>query len=178
MTKLDLNRIETTLNTKLPSEYRDVVLHFPVRFDWGNANSPLWDDPDSLIRQNQELRTTKTVKGWLGYTHVGWPTHFFFIGGDVELSNVLDLRQSPCRVLEVMHWDVSGYAEPYADAQPFKDWLNGYLDDYRKDNIDITSEEHPVKPVPKGWVYAALGFLLIAFIAGGAIWLTKKIAGR
>jgi hypothetical protein len=178
MTQSDLSRIETTLNVKLPSEYREVVLHYPVRFDYGNADSPLWDAPGPLIRQNEELRTTKTVNGWLGYTHVGWPTHFFFIGGDVELSYVLDLRQSPCRVLEIMHWDVSGYAESHAHARLFKDWLDGYLDDFRKDNIDIASEEHPIKPVPKGCVYAALGFLLIAYIAGGAIWLAKRFGDR
>ena len=178
MTEPDLNRIEVALNIKLPPDYREAVVDFPIRFDKGNSNSSLWDDADSLIRQNQDLRTTRTAKGWLGNTQEGWPNHFFFIGGDVELSFVLDLRQSPCRVQEIMHWDVSEYADPYTDAQLFKDWLDSYLNDVRKDDIDITSERQTTKPVPKGCIYAALGFLLTACIAGAVILLKNLFWGH
>jgi hypothetical protein len=166
MTELDLHRIETELTIQLPAEYRTVMVAFPIRFERGNSRSLLWDDADSLIRQNQELRTLKKS---------AWPPHFFFIGGDVECSSVLDLRQSPCRVVEVDHWDTTGYGEPYSDALSFTDWLNLYLDDYQKDGIDLTSEEDPVRPIPAGWIYVVAAFFVAILVAGSVIGLIKII---
>lgn len=173
MTETDLHRIETELDIKLPPEYREVMLNFPIRFDCGNADSQLWDDPDALIRRNRELRTGRTVEGWFGYIEPPWPPHFFFIGGDVEESWALDLRQSPSRVLWVGHWDVSEYAGPYSNALPFTAWLRQYLDDFRNDGIDLSSEENPVERVPKGCLYAIASFFLVFLIAAAAVWLLK-----
>jgi hypothetical protein len=177
MTEADLRRIETELDVELPAEYRETMLQFPIRFLVGNADSALWDDPEALVRQNEELRTTTVAEGRFGHSHAGWPPHFLFIGGDVELSWVLDLRQSPCRVLEVDHWDVSGYEEPYGDALPFKDWLTGYVDDYRKDGVGLTSDEDPDKPIPKACACAALAFILVTAVAGGVLWLVELLRG-
>ena len=178
MTEADLDRIETELSLTLPAEYREVMLQFPIRFLAGNSDSPLWDDPGALIGKNEELRTSTVAEGWFQNSHTGWPPHFLFIGGDVELSWVLDLRQIPCRVLEVDHWDVSGYEEPYGDALPFSDWVIGYLDDYRKDGVDLTSSEDPVKPIPKACACAAVGFILVATVAGAVLWLLEVLGGK
>jgi len=173
MTEGDLRRIEKRLNVRLPAEYREVMLRFPIRFLAGNAESALWDDAEELIRQNEELRGTTAVEGRVGQSVTAWLPHFLFIGGDVELSWVLDLRQSPCRVLEVDHWDVSAYHEPYEEAAAFTDWVEQYLDDYRKDGVDLSSEEDPVRPIPKACACAAIGFIVVVAIAGGVIRLLE-----
>ena len=178
MTEADLQRIETELNVTLPAEYREVMLEFPIRFLVGNADSLLWDDADALIRQAEELRTTVVGEGWLGQSHTAWPPHFLFIGGDVELCSVLDLRQSPCRVLEVDHWDVSGYEEPYEEALPFRDWVTRYLEDYRDDGVDLTSDEDPVSEAPKACACAAVAFILATAVAGGVLWLREVLRGH
>jgi hypothetical protein len=173
MTEQDCLRIETELQITLPAEYRKAVVNFPLRFDMGNSASFLWDDADALIRENQELRTTKQAAGWFEIGHVGWPHHFYFIGGDVEFSAVLDLRQTPCRVLEVEHWDVSGYDQPYQAALTFTAWLDRYLDDFRNDGIDLNAAEVPVWSVPVSCLYLLVTLLMVVLGACGALWLLQ-----
>ena len=79
MTEPDLERIEKALSIRLPHEYRHLMLHFPIRYDAGTCNSPLWDDADALINRNQELRTARRS---LGDNLHPIPKRFYFVGDD------------------------------------------------------------------------------------------------
>ena len=79
MTDADVDRIESVLNVKLPSAYRHLMTHFPVRFQQGTCEGPVWDDADRLIKQNQELRSARRS---LGKNYEAIPPHYLFIGDD------------------------------------------------------------------------------------------------
>jgi hypothetical protein len=87
MTKADLDRIETTLDLKLPASYRETILHYP---QWLVEKQPSWsnvtywdyaDDPDRVIHFNQYVRGFEPGEF---FDEGPWPPHYFVIGSEEE----------------------------------------------------------------------------------------------
>ena len=151
-----------------------------MRFERGNRDSFLWDDADALIEQTDSARSFRIPKSRSGKGHVDWPRHFYWIGGDFALGYVVDLRQSPCRVLEVERLDVTPYEQPSEMSLPFGDWLKRHLDDYRRDGIDLDAEEAPVKTLRKGCAYGGLAIVALVLLAGVVqigLWIVRLLGG-
>ena len=79
MTEADVNRFEASLELKLPAAYRHLLTHFPIRFAQGTSEGPVWDDAESLIKRNQQLRSPRPSSGG-GLEPI--PANLVFIGDD------------------------------------------------------------------------------------------------
>lgn len=97
MTSYDLDRVERELGVRLPSDYRALVLTYPVGLGKSGPDYELLDDPGQLIAANRLLRE----EGFFGSP---WPAHFFSFGGDgFGNEYYLDLRREPSPVYFADH---------------------------------------------------------------------------
>ncbi|QDU74719.1 SMI1 / KNR4 family protein [Bremerella volcania] len=147
MTEADLERMETELGTALPSDYREILLHFPIRFDAGTADGFLWDDVEALIERNQEYRTTRNL--W-GTELKPLPEKYFFIGDDkAGWQHLIDTTSEPSMVY-TMEYESIERIWPNLNAkkehQSLSEWFHDYLKSLRDDGIDISAEEYPYEP--------------------------------
>ena len=87
MTKADLDRIESTLDLKLPAFYPRFMLDYPKWLpekqpEWANVTE--WEfanDADRVIHFNQYVRSCEP--GWF-FDDIPWPPHYFVIGSEAE----------------------------------------------------------------------------------------------
>ena len=99
MIESDVKRIEDAFDLTLPSDYRHLLLYFPVRFSSGTTEQPLWDNADALIERNREVRTDRKS---LGVQYLSLPKHFFLIGEDgAGWQFLIDLRDQPS-IVQIM----------------------------------------------------------------------------
>lgn len=168
MTGDDFRRIEDQLGITLPERYTRLLRPFPIPYLRGNHDTDLWDDVDSLIDRNRELRT-EFVTG-----HQPWPKHWFFIGDPMTAcANAIDLRDPVAPVHWIDHCDLGTVKD--ASGTPLEDWLHRWCKDIRadlnKDGVDPEAQPEPesdVKPWPL-WirvpivagVLVAVGALLV-----------------
>lgn len=102
MTEDDVDRIEASLGVKLPTAYRHLLTHFPIKFDQGTSDGPVWDNSDALIKRNLELRSARRS---LGNAYDPIPSHYVFIGDDGGgWQNLLDVRTDP-PIVSVMEFE-------------------------------------------------------------------------
>lgn len=159
MTEADVDRIETELGTTLPADYRQILLHFPVRFEAGTTDGFLWDDATALIERNQELRSTRNP--W-GVELKPLPEQYFFIGDDkAGWQYLIDTTSEPSMVY-TMEYESIERISPILNAeeehQSLSQWFHRYLEDYRDDGVDITAKQFPQSERSLGCLLALLGF--------------------
>ena len=173
MNEPDIQRIEETLSVALPSEYRHILLHFPVKFDAGTSNGPLWDNADELIERNLELRKERRS---LGVTYQPLPQNYLLIGDDgAGWQNLIDLSMDPPIVCVMEYEDVKRISPALSkDSQPqtVSKWFHAYVLELTSDGTDITSESTLNAGVGWGCILGMLGFCLLA-----AIVITLMTAG-
>lgn len=173
MIESDIQRIEEKLSITLPSSYRDLLLFFPVKFDAGTTNGPLWDNADALIKRNQELRSERKS---VGAIYRPLPDKYFFIGDDgAGWQNLIDLSTEP-PVINVMEYEnidrISAALTDDSKPQSVSNWFHAYLLELKDDGTDISSESAPNNGVDWGCIFVVLSFCLLA-----AIVVTLMIAG-
>ena len=165
MIESDIRRIETELSVTLPSEYRDLLLHFPVKYDAGTSNGPLWDNVDALISRNRELRTERKS---LGIVYRPLPERYFFVGDDgAGWQNLIDLSANP-PIVHIMEYEnidqISPAVADNSQSQTVSQWFHAYLLELKNDGIDISSESKPHSGVGWGCIIGMIGFCLLAAI--------------
>jgi hypothetical protein len=97
VTSDDLDRVESELGIRLPSDYRALVIAYPVGLGRSGPDYELLDDSQQLIAINRLLRE----EGFFGSP---WPAHFFSFGGDgCGNEYYLDLRREPSPVYFADH---------------------------------------------------------------------------
>jgi hypothetical protein len=97
VTSDDLDRVERELGIRLPSEYRALVLTYPVGLGTAGPDTQLLDLPEQLIAINRSLRSH-------GFSGEAWPAHFFTFGGDGHGNHYyLDVRREPSPVYFADH---------------------------------------------------------------------------
>ena len=166
MTEADLEQIEKDLGIALPSDYRAIVLHFPVRFEAGTTSGFLWDEPTALIERNLEYRTTRN--SW-GVELKPLPSQYFFIGDDkAGWQNLIDTTSEPSMVY-TMEYDNIERISPTLDReqvhQSLSQWFHAYLEDYRDGGVDISAETYPQNEPTWGCILIVLAFcVFMAFI--------------
>ncbi len=180
MIESDLTRIEQALAVRLPSDYRHLLLHFPIRYDAGTCDGPLWDNADALINRNQELRTARRS---FGVDYQPLPGHFFFIGDDgAGWQFLIDLREEPS-IVHIMEFESIEAIGPAQDdagkSQNLNEWFHAHLLDLKNEGIDITSDTPPNQDTGWGCIIGMIGFCLIAAIVialmvAGIQWLTGR----
>lgn len=165
MTDDDVNRLEKSLGVNVPSDYRHLLLHFPIRFDQGTSSGALWDDADALIKRNKELRTQRHS---LGVDYAALPEPYLFIGDDeAGWQFLIDIGSEPSMV-HVMEFEdttkISPVRNDAGEAQSLNDWFHAHLLELRDSGIDITSEKPPHYT---GWgcIIGTLTFCVVAAIA-------------
>lgn len=176
MTDGDVDRIEAELSVKLPAAYRHLLTHFPIRFDRGKANGPLWDDADALIRRNAELRTERRS---LGVTSRAVPTDYFFVGDDGGgWQHLLDLRTEPPIVCTMEFEDVATIAPELDDAKrplPLNRWYHDFLTGLRDEGVDLDSPTDPYRSGSWGCVaFAIAAAVVVAFAVVGVLGLFRR----
>jgi cell wall assembly regulator SMI1 len=97
VTSEDLDRVEHDLGIRLPSEYRALIMTYPLGLGPSGPDYELLDDADQLVAINRLFRQQ-------GFFDMPWPAHFFTFGGD-GLGNqyYLDLRKEPSPVYFADH---------------------------------------------------------------------------
>lgn len=173
MLESDVKRIEDAFELSLPSDYRHLLLHFPVRFSAGTTEQPLWDDADALISRNRELRSERRS---LGVTYQPLPGKYFLIGEDgAGWQFLIDILDERC-VVHVMEFERIDQISPSMgeDGQPERiaEWLHKYLLDLKNDGIDITSATAPEHKMTWGCILGGLAFCLLM-----AVVITLMVAG-
>jgi hypothetical protein len=138
MSDADLRRIETALGTTLPAVYREQMRNYPFRVCAGNADTDLWDNAESLITRNLELRT-EWVRGFKP-----WPPHLFFIGDALSAcAYLIDLRDPQAAVWWADHCDLTARSTGIV-APSFVEWAEQYFADLKHDlevdGIDVNAE--------------------------------------
>jgi SMI1-KNR4 cell-wall len=121
MTDLDLDRIEDSLDLKLPAFYRRCMRDYP---HWLQEKQPEWsnvtewefaDDPDCVINFNQYVRGCESGEF---FDDMPWPRHYFVIGSEAKQNwYFLDLA-SGSEVVYFFHHemgDVGVEAQSLAD---------------------------------------------------------------
>ncbi|OYP34332.1 SMI1/KNR4 family protein [Rhodopirellula sp. MGV] len=180
MNESDVKRIEDRFDFSLPSDYRHLLLHFPVRFSSGTTDQPLWDNADALIARNQELRTERKS---LGVTYQPLPENFFLIGEDgAGWQFLIDICDERC-VVHIMEFErVDEIGPSLGDGgQPERiaDWLHKYLLDLKNDGIDITSSTAPEYKMGWGCIIEGLGLcLLLALVISLMVAGIESLTGR
>lgn len=101
MTDDEVNHIATELGVVLPSDYRHILTHFPIRFAAGRTTEAIWDNAHEIIKRNQELRRKRRS---LGTDYLAIPSNMLFIGDDkAGWQYLLDLsapEPTPVYVME------------------------------------------------------------------------------
>lgn len=162
MTPEDATRIEAALGISLPSDYRQLLLNYPVIYDRGTPHGDLWDDADALIKRNQELRAKRKS---LGTQYNPLPEEFLFVGDDAAgWQHLIDLRTDP-PIVHIMKYEAIDSIAPATDKdgapQAIGDWFHDRLIEMRDGGIDISSAEHPAGNVTCGCIAAVLAICLI-----------------
>ena len=176
MNESDVKRIEDSFNLTLPSDYRHLLIHFPVRFSKGTTQQPLWDNADALISRNRELRTERKS---LGVQYLPVPDHYFLIGEDgAGWQFLIDLHELPTIVyiMEFERVDQISPATTDGEPQSINDWLHSNLLELKNDGVDISSETAPAYNMGWGCILGTLGFCIlmaiaIALMVAGFQWL-------
>lgn len=144
MNESDVKRIEKELQVKLPASYRHLLLHFPVQFEAGTTDGPLWDDADAIIDSNQRLREARQS---MGVDYKPLPKHYLLIGEDgAGWQHLIDLRTDPpiVHVMEFENVDEISHAEDEDDLpQSLNHWYHDYLKDLQEDGVDIDDKAAP-----------------------------------
>ncbi|MFN3153648.1 SMI1/KNR4 family protein [Bremerella sp.] len=147
MTEEDLVRIEAELSIKLPSDYREILLHFPVRFEAGTTDGFLWDEASALIERNKELRSERNL--W-GVDLQPIPKQYYFIGDDkAGWQYLIDTISEPSMVYTMEYESIERIAPMInreKEHQTLSQWFHAYLEDLRDDGIDISAEDYPYEP--------------------------------
>jgi hypothetical protein len=113
VTSNDLDRIERELGIRLPSDYRALVLTYPVGLGASGLDYELLDDAGQLIAINRLFREQ-------GFFELPWPAHFYSFGGDGNGNEYyLDLRKEPSAVYFADH-EGSLYSEQWPSLEA---WL-------------------------------------------------------
>ena len=121
MTEADLTRIEAELEVRLPGEYRNLMVPFPIPAFAGNVDTELWDDAEKLIELNRELRAGN------GLTRP-WPEYLFALGRDGSgCANAIDLRDAASPIW----WADRCHLDPNSgqNAPLLADWVKQYLEE-------------------------------------------------
>lgn len=178
MNESDVKRIEDAFNVTLPSDYRHLLIHFPVRFSKGTTEQPLWDNADALISRNRELRTERKS---LGVQYHSVPDRYFLIGEDGGgWQFLIDLNEHPS-IVYIMEFERVDQISPATtdDGKPqsISDWLHSHLLELKYDGVDINSETAPAYKMGWGCIVGTLGFCIlmaiaIALMVAGFQWLT------
>lgn len=174
MIEADLARIEAALDVELPESYRSTMLRFPIPACAGNADTELWDDADTLIAYNRELRD-----GAPGGVEP-WPPHMFALGhGGDGCPMAIDLRQPEAPVWWVDHCHLDGRGSGQAHDS-FLEFVERYVEDLRSDFLgdgidpDGTPEEREAfyaREAREGcfcWLWV-LALAVVAVLAGGIL---------
>ncbi len=174
MTEADLDRIQTELGLTLPADYREILLHFPVRFEAGTTDGFLWDDPAALIERNRELRSARNP--W-GVELKPIPDQYFFIGDDkAGWQFLIDTTSAPSMVYTMEYENIaliSPVEEKATGTQTLSQWFHAYLQNYRDDGVDITAEKFPQSEPTMGCLFVLIAFCV--FIALVFVLLTIGI---
>lgn len=159
MKEVELVRIETELEIKLPSDYREILLHFPVRFEAGTTDGFLWDDASALIERNKELRSERNP--W-GVDLQPIPEQYYFIGDDkAGWQHLIDTSSEPSMVYTMEYESIERIAPMInreEEHQTLSLWFHDYLKNFRDDGIDITAEKFPQGESSLGCLLILLGF--------------------
>jgi hypothetical protein len=177
MTEADVDRVESALDVKLPASYRHLLTHFPVRFQQGTCEGPLWDDPDKLIKRNQELRSARKS---LGKAFAPIPPHYLFIGDDGGgWQHLLDVRSDP-PVVCVMEFEDVKTIGPHKDKtgnpQTLNTWYHEYLQELRNDGANLDAATYSRGGLGWGCVVSLVLLCLIAGIVlsiAGIQWMLR-----
>lgn len=160
MREEDLQSIERELRIRLPSNYREVVLRFPVHAYEGNDETDLWDDARRLVELNRELRAHPSHP---------WPPHLYAVGYRDGAKTAIDLRNPLGRVL----WIEGTPKEPEVCElqQSFEEWVRQYVDDVRhdllSDGIDADGTPEARRALEEAGVRQQGRFMLA--LVGGAV---------
>ncbi|PQO29223.1 hypothetical protein C5Y96_15875 [Blastopirellula marina] len=169
MTEADVDKIESELGITLPMDYREIVLHFPVRFEAGTTDGFLWDDAAALIERNREL--TSARKPW-GVELQPLPEQYFFIGDDkAGWQYLIDTTSEPSLVY-IMEYEsieriqpISTYLNADKEHVLLSEWFHDYLKTYRDDGVDITAKKFPASEPTLGGLFVLFAFCcLIALV--------------
>ena len=165
MTEAEVARIAEELNLVLPSDYRHVLTHYPIRYAVGTTNEPVWDDADAIIERNRELRRPRRS---LGVDYQPLPERFLFIGDDgAGWQNLLDLESPEPTAVYVMEFEnverISPMRTKSNENATLAEWFHDYLLELRDDGIDLSSEEDP-SALSWGCIVGALAFCLVMAI--------------
>lgn len=166
MIESDVKRIEDALHLSLPSDYRHLLLHYPVRFSAGTTQQPLWDDASALISRNRELRAERKS---LGVQYQPLPDHYFLIGEDGGgWQFLVDLRKESSLVY-IMEFERVDQISPATshDGQPqtINDWLHSHLLELKHEGVDVNSETAPEYKMSWGCILGTLGFCIVMALA-------------
>ena len=166
MNESDVKRIEDAFNLTLPSDYRHLLLHFPVRFSRGTTEQPLWNDADALISRNRELRTERKS---LGVKYLPVPNHYFLIGEDGGgWQFLIDLHEQPS-IVHIMEFErvdqISPATTDNGEPQNINDWLHSHLLELKNDGVDINSDTAPEYKMGWGCILGTVGFCMVMAIA-------------
>ncbi len=175
LTADDLTRVETALGIQLPAVYRTLMVPFPIPAYAGNTDTELWDDADSSIELNRELRTGDRQTGL-------WPEHMFAIGRDGSgCASAIDLRDpmGPVWWADRCHLDAIGTAQ---ESPSLAAWAEQHLAELRVDLEEKgVSEDAAPKERDKAAAEGARaeGLFLLAVLGVGALlvlaaWLTVR----
>lgn len=178
MNESEVQRIEDAFDLTLPSDYRHLLLHFPVRFSKGTTEQPLWDNADALISRNRELRSERKS---LGVQYHPIPEQYFLIGEDgAGWQFLIEMREQPS-IVHIMEFERIDQISPAetndGEHQNIHDWLHAYLLELKNDGVDINSETAPEYKMGWGCVLGTIGFcvlmaIAIALMMAGIQWLT------
>ncbi len=157
MSPQDIDRIEWALRIRLPRDYKETVLNFPVRQHLGSDDSPLFDDPGAIIEQNRQYR-----EGFAGMPP--WPSHFYFIGDDGAAScYLLDLNQSPSPVFLADHGNIQHISK---EADTLNEFVATYIASLKAGGIDPDAERRPltVTRVAAMVVIVAVASIVVGYV--------------
>lgn len=165
MTPDDLSRIEQSLQVTLPSDYRHLLLNYPVVFQRGMHVGDIWDDADAVIRRNQELRAPRKS---LGQHYAPLPPEYLFIGDDgAGWQHLIDLQTDPS-IVHIMKYEAVDSIAPATNQegapQAIGDWLHDRLLEARDGGVDISSPDEPAN-LSLGCVAVVMAVCLMVAVA-------------
>jgi hypothetical protein len=160
VTESDLSRIESSLQVRLPQDYRQLALNHPIRAEHGTIDGNLWDDATALIEWNLKYRA-----GFAGLKP--WPDHFYLIGDDGAASTyALDLRASPSPVFMFDHGSPDAM---FKQAETCRQWMDAFLEEMKASGEDPDAERPPPISLSKVLLLALLTAVAAA-VVGRIIW--------
>jgi hypothetical protein len=159
MDEKELRRVEDALGLSLPSDYRALMLNYPIRVEQGSSSGLLDDDAGTLIESNLSLRRPRQPGARTRHPHAPWPPHYFFIGGDRERALLLDLRRAaPGPVFEAPHDDADRLTEAALSVTAL---VEHYARELKDRGVDIHAHP-PARPEPPAIWGPVLGLLALA----------------